>query len=213
MGVLEQNSRKKLTLGQDGNTLVFLIISNAVLFVIIEFINLIYILNSASGFESEVLPNFFVSADANLFLTKPWTLFTYMFSEASLWSFIINMLWLWSFGFILQDLAGNKKLIPIYLYGGFTGGLFFLLATNLFPALGKPQMFSLAGAGPAIMSVAIATTTLAPKYKIFPLINGGIPLWILTGVFVLTWVELRSFTSMKELCRSMFASSLPCFSM
>jgi hypothetical protein len=43
---------------------------------------------------------------------------------------------------------------------------------------------SLLGAGPALMAVAFGTTAFAPRYKIFPLINGGIPLWLFTAVFV-----------------------------
>jgi hypothetical protein len=62
----------------------------------------------------------------------------------------------------------------------------FLLTNNLVPVLAKnidtaPYML---GAGASIMAVAIATTTLSPDYRIFPLINGGIPLWVLTVVFV-----------------------------
>jgi peptidoglycan/xylan/chitin deacetylase (PgdA/CDA1 family) len=34
------------------------------------------------------------------------------------------------------------------------------------------------------MAIAIATTALAPNYRIFPMINGGIPLWVLTLIFV-----------------------------
>jgi hypothetical protein len=57
---------------------------------------------------------------------------------------------------------------------------------NLFPVLAnhiqtiEPMM----GAGAAVMAVAVATTTLAPDYRIFPLINGGIPLWVLMVIFV-----------------------------
>ena len=40
------------------------------------------------------------------------------------------------------------------------------------------------GAGAAVMAIAIATTTLAPDYRIFPMINGGIPLWVITLVYV-----------------------------
>jgi hypothetical protein len=40
------------------------------------------------------------------------------------------------------------------------------------------------GGGAAVMAVALATTTLAPDYRIFPQINGGLPLWVLTVVFV-----------------------------
>jgi hypothetical protein len=35
------------------------------------------------------------------------------------------------------------------------------------------------------MGIAIATTTMAPGYRIFPFINGGIPLWVLTMIFVI----------------------------
>jgi hypothetical protein len=34
------------------------------------------------------------------------------------------------------------------------------------------------------MAIAVATTTLAPGYRIFPMLHGGIPLWVLTLVFV-----------------------------
>ena len=43
----------------------------------------------------------------------------------------------------------------------------------------------LEGSSPAIMAVAIATTTIAPDYRIFPMINGGIPLWVLSLIYVL----------------------------
>ena len=39
------------------------------------------------------------------------------------------------------------------------------------------------GAGPALMALAVAATTMAPRYRLFPMIN--IPLWVLTAVFVL----------------------------
>jgi uncharacterized iron-regulated membrane protein len=35
------------------------------------------------------------------------------------------------------------------------------------------------------MGVAVATTMIAPDFRIFPMLNGGIPLWILTCVFIL----------------------------
>ena len=90
------------------------------------------------------------------------------------------------FGYILQDLTGNGKLIPVYLYGGFFGAVFFLLTNNIFPvlALRVDYILPMMGGGSAVMAVAVATTTLAPDYRIFPMINGGIPLWVLTVVFV-----------------------------
>jgi membrane associated rhomboid family serine protease len=189
MSVLEQNSRRKMLLGQDGNSLFLLLAINATLFVIISFVKIVYLMTDSNieAFNNEVLNWIAIPANANVFLSRPWTLVTYMFTHDSILPLISSLLWLWCFGFILQDLSANKRIIPIYLYGGFVGSLVFLLTVNTIPALRAHVDVapSLLGAGPAIMAIAIATTTLSPQYKIFPFINGGIPLWILTAVFVL----------------------------
>jgi len=41
----------------------------------------------------------------------------------------------------------------------------------------------LLGSGPSLMAIAVAATVLAPKFKVFPMIN--LPLWVLTLVFIL----------------------------
>jgi hypothetical protein len=97
-----------------------------------------------------------------------------------------NVLWLWAFGYILQDLAGNSKLVPLFLYGGIAGAFLFVLTNNVFPVLSSQiDGRTLQGASAGVMAIAIATTTLAPDYRIFPMLNGGIPLWILTIIFVI----------------------------
>jgi membrane associated rhomboid family serine protease len=140
---------------------------------------------TAGVFESQVLSYISVPAQPAVFATRPWTLLLYMFSHYKLLELVSSMLWLWGFGYIFQDLAGNKKLIPVYLYGGLAGSVIFLLAVNLIPSLSQNvnSISPLLGAGPALMALAVATTALAPRYKIFPMIN--IPLWVLTAVFVL----------------------------
>ena len=54
-------------------------------------------------------------ADMGTYVTRPWTLLTHMFvhDTSNVWHILGNMLWLWAFGYILQDLTGNRKLIPI----------------------------------------------------------------------------------------------------
>jgi hypothetical protein len=41
------------------------------------------------------------------------------------------------------------------------------------------------GASAGIMAIAIATTTLAPGYRIFNMLNGGIPIWIITVLYMI----------------------------
>jgi len=190
MGVMQQNRRNSILLGADNNALMWLIAINAVVFVLVYFIKIIYFLsndpNAVNDFNAHVLNWVILPAPATQLFSRPWTIFTYMFTHADVWALITTLLWLWGFGYILQDLTGNKKIIPIYLYGGLAGALFYVLTLNLVPALQAHvgSIPPMAGAGSAIMAIAIATTTFAPKYRLLPMLNGGIPLWVLTLIFV-----------------------------
>ena len=188
MRVMEDNYRKKMLLGQDGNALVQLVIVNACLFVILKFVYVIYLLNSLNplAYQTNVLSWFVLPAGLDRLSSRPWTALTYMFCDQQVLRFVGNMFWLWCFGYILQDLTGNRKLVPIYLYGGIAGAAFFVLSYAVFPRLQAQLPFAqLMGSNAAIIAIAVATTTVAPDYRIFPMINGGIPLWILTLLFLL----------------------------
>jgi membrane associated rhomboid family serine protease len=186
MSLLQQNSRKRILLGEDGNALVLLIIFNIIVYVLLNFTKIVYLLNNSTVevFESQVLSYVAVPPEPQVFASRPWTMLIYMFSHYKLLELVGSMLWLWGFGYIFQSLAGNRRLIPVYIYGGLAGSVFFLLAVNLIPAL-KANINTnspLLGAGPALMALAVAITALAPTYKVFPRFN--IPLWLLTGTFV-----------------------------
>ncbi|MEO7312814.1 MAG: rhomboid family intramembrane serine protease [Chitinophagaceae bacterium] len=185
----DQNKRGKILLGEEGNALIMLITINVVVFVLLQFIWIVFNLGKmdTTKFEPLILNWFSLSPKFDVVATRPWTIFTYMFSHFKVWMLIGNMLWLWAFGYILQDLTGNRKLGPIYIYGGLAGALFFILTINVFPALYQNMAATLPmlGGGASIMAVTVATTTLAPDYRIFPMIHGGIPLWVLTLIFVL----------------------------
>ncbi len=181
-------ANKKILLGQDNNALVFLFAVNALMFVIVNFIKIVYYLSEIPDefFYRQVLNWLSLPPQIDVLLTRPWTFISTMITHHSIWQLISSMLWLWCFGYILQDLAGNNKLIPLYIYGGITGSVFFVLMNNMVPVLVNQvgTAAPLLGAGSAVMAIAVATTTLAPDYRIFPLINGGIPLWVITLIFV-----------------------------
>jgi membrane associated rhomboid family serine protease len=188
MNVQEEKGRSRITLGSDGNALVNLVIVNAVMFVLLKFIFVVYQLSDLNldAYYSNIFNWFILPANIAKLATRPWTLVTFMFSHESVLHVIANLLWLWMFGYILQDLTGNRKLVPIYLLGGWAGAIAFIAAHYLVPGLHPDLAFaSLVGANAAVMAVAVATTTVAPDYRIFPMINGGIPLWILTAIFVM----------------------------
>lgn len=184
----EDRYRKKMMLGQEGNSLVMLLTILAIIFCIFKFIYVVYHLANLNvdAYRPNVFNWFALPADAEKMMTRPWTILSYMFMHFGVFHFLGNMLWLWAFGYIFQDLAGNKKLIPLFIYGGFAGAFIFVLSYNIFPRLVEVMPVStLEGASAGVMAVAIATTALAPDYRIFPMIYGGIPLWVLTVIFVI----------------------------
>lgn len=189
MSYYRQENRRRLTVGQDGNALITLIAINLVVFVLLAFIKVIYYFSySREGlnfFHNDILRWLTLPADLSVFVTRPWTLLTHMFVHDDVWHIISNMLWMWAFGHILQDLSGNRKVIPIFIYGALAGALAYMISFNLIPALREMIHIPALGASAGVMAIAIATTALAPGYRIFPYLNGGIPLWVLTMLFVI----------------------------
>ncbi len=134
-----------------------------------------------AAYNKDILGWFVVPVNPTDFLYKPWTIITYPFADHNFLTVFPNLFWLGCFGYILQDVGGYKKVIPLFFYGTIGGALFFLLANSLFP---NAATNTLVGAGPGVMAVVIATTIIAPRYKLFPLINGGLPLWVLSIIYL-----------------------------
>ena len=177
-----------MVLGQDGNSLIMMIAILALVFCIFKFIYIAYYLSGLSqvSFYNNIFDWFILPAEVDKIVARPWTVITYMFMHDGVFHMLGNVLWLWAFGYILQDLAGNSKLVPLFLYGGLAGAFLFVVTNNLFPVLSSQiDGRTLQGASAGVMAIAIATTALAPDYRIFPMLNGGIPLWIVTIIFVI----------------------------
>lgn len=182
------NRFKKIRLGDDNNALIALIGINTLLFVSFGLIQVIYYISQSgtTAFQYEILRWFIMPAKLSSIATKPWTVLTYMFIHVGFFYTLINMIWLWVFGSILQDLSGNSKIIPVYFYGGIAGAVFFMATSYTFPQLrGQVEYSFMLGGNAGIMAIALATTTLSPDYRFFRMLNGGIPLWILTILYVI----------------------------
>ena len=190
MSYYQQRSKKRFTLGEDGNALVLLIAIQLTAFVLFAFIKIVYYFSEGAPgvltYQRDVLSWVTLPAYLPTFFTRPWTLITHFFIHDGVWHLIANMLWLWAFGYILQDLSGNRKIVPIFIYGALAGALVYMLAYNIIPPLKQQLQASTAlGASAGVMAIAIATTVMAPAYRIFPMLNGGIPLWVVTMIFVI----------------------------
>ncbi len=182
--------KKGILLGQDGNAMVALFAINIIFFLLLMLIQVAYyyMQQSTAVYNAEIVQWFELPASLTRLSERPWTIITYMFSDTGLniIRLISNMIWLWAFGYLLQQMAGNDKLIPIYIYGGLLGGIIFIAAHYIIPPL-QPVINSAAllGANAGTLAVAMATTTLSPDHRFFTQIRNGIPIWVLMSVYIL----------------------------
>jgi membrane associated rhomboid family serine protease len=209
---------KKPTLGHTSNALVTLFAANGFLFVTLNFLKIVNLLDGLGDaaeplFQQKVLYWFTLSPQINQLASKPWSLLTNMFSNYSIVGFISNMIWLWAFGYVLQDLVGNKKLIPIYLYGGFFGGILFVLTASFVPSLqyNINGAYLFEGSSAAVVAVAVATTTLSPHYRIYQHIGSGFSLWILGLMFLAIDISFIATTNMAVAASHLIAAFIGYF--
>ncbi len=189
MSYLEAEKKRGIRFGEDGDAVMRLIAVNVIVFVILKFIEIVFQLTpdaNVSLYKTQVLDWVSLPANLNTFITRPWVLITHMIAQYSLWALLGNMLFLWAFGFLLQDLVGNKHIVPLYFYGGLAGAVLFIASANLLPRFAAEiNTFSYLGASACVMAIAIAATVTAPDYRVFPMLNGGIPLWVITLIYVI----------------------------
>jgi membrane associated rhomboid family serine protease len=192
MAYHERQYRRSISLAQANNALIMLIAINLVIFVILAFLKAVFFLNYKDGaeamhfFNNNVLHYFTLPAKMSEIGARPWTVLTHMFTHEGFWHILGNMLWLWVFGYIFLDLTGNRKIVPLYIYGGLAGAVAFVLSYNFFPAL-QPNLANAQalGASAGVMAIAVGVTTISPGYRIFPMLFGGIPIWILTTLYLI----------------------------
>lgn len=186
MSYREYSTNNRVSFWSENNALLMLISFNVLVFITLRFIMAVYGLSQLSEekFYTNIFQWFAMPGDFQNFMTRPWTLISSAFTQLDLFFLFSNMLWLWTYGFIFQDLTGNRSIIPLYIYGGIAGSIVYLISYAIFPkwagAIGASYYF---GSTSAIISIAAGATFLSPSYRLFPMINGGIPLWVLTMVF------------------------------
>jgi len=173
---------------RDGSNLTRLIYINIGVFLIISIFSIVgYLLNNQQ--ISEKVLNFLaIPASLNNLLVKPWTIITYMFTHKNIWHILLNMLWLYWFGRIFLEYLDQRKLVAVYLLGGVSGAVLYVLSFNIFPVFKDDVSLSVAiGASASVMAVVIAIAAYVPNYAIQFFLLGRIRIiYVALAIFVLT---------------------------
>lgn len=106
-------------------------------------------------------------ADFGRFIFQPWSIITYMFMHAGLLHILFNMLWLYWFGRLFLQFFSSRHLRGLYVFGGIVGGIFYMLAYNIFPYFETLVSNSyLLGASASVLAIVLATAEREPNYPV-----------------------------------------------
>ncbi|MFN5347528.1 MAG: rhomboid family intramembrane serine protease, partial [Bacteroidota bacterium] len=130
---------------------------------------------------------FGLEAGISNFIWKPWTIVSYMFLHDDIFHILFNMLFLTWTGKLFSEYLGNQKLSATYFLGGICGGLFYMVAYQIFPAFANHDQAILIGASAGVLAVFFAAATLLPNYTTQLLFIGSIKLKFLAIIMFLLY--------------------------
>jgi membrane associated rhomboid family serine protease len=173
---------------RNGSNLTRLIYINIAVFILITLATITGFLLNNPDIPDNFLRIFSVPSLLHNLLLKPWTLITYMFTHKDIWHILFNMLWLYWFGRIFLEYLDQRKLVAVYILGGLSGAVVYILSFNLFPAFTGIVSESVAiGASASVMAVVVAIAAYVPDYTVNLFLLGRIRIkYMALAIFVLT---------------------------
>lgn len=155
---------------RQGSILSVLILANVAIWILIQLLKVIlffYNNPDSAAANTLVLHALAIPASVPALVARPWTLATYMFLHLDIWHLVFNMVWLYWFGRIFLEFLSSKQLVLVYIFGGLTGALTYVLAFNLFPVFYGivPVSYAL-GASASVMAIVTAISFYVPNYTL-----------------------------------------------
>jgi membrane associated rhomboid family serine protease len=163
-----------------GSALTRLIYINLGVFLLIKLLGVIFYLAGQPFYLMEWLS---VPSNPEMLLKRFWTPVTYMFLHAGFLHLLFNILGLYWFGKLFLYHFEGDKLLSVYLLGGLSGALLYLLAFNIFPAFASVNAILL-GASASVFSILVAIAVYDPQREIHLFFIGRIPLKYIAAFYV-----------------------------
>lgn len=147
---------------KEGSVVTRLIYINVGVFLIVGIIGVVFYL----GGNANMLPIWLsLPSDFSEILKKPWTPITYMFLHTGFIHLLFNILGLYWFGRLFLYRLEGDKLLSVYLLGGLSGAVFYVVAFNLFPVFESVNGLLL-GASASVFAVLVAVAYYDPNMQI-----------------------------------------------
>lgn len=161
---------------------------NIGIFVALRLCAIVCVFSGNPGYIDTILSWVKLPSQPAAFLTRPWTILTYMFAQYDLWHIIFNMLWLYWFGTMFRMVANDRQLLALYLYGGIAGGALFMAGYAVLPIFDGVNGV-LIGSSASVIAIVTAVAILMPDFKMYLLLIGAVAVkWIALVTILLVLV-------------------------
>ncbi|HAR19155.1 MAG TPA: rhomboid family intramembrane serine protease [Cytophagales bacterium] len=179
-----------------GNSLNQIIFLNIILFLTILVSNVVLTLALHKEVYHFLLSWLELPSNLSVFITRPWTLFTYFLLHEDPFHILFNLLVMYWFGQIIGDMIGSKRITALYVMGGVAGGLLYLLVYNLLPYFSSQVSSSvLLGASAGVYAIVTAAATLVPDYTMFLLFFGQVRIKYIALFYLIVSVAQTTSTN------------------
>lgn len=182
----------KFAFNRPNNGLIRIVLINLIVYALLIVLRVILNLSGAEQVYGWIMTQLMLPSDVQTFLTRPWTIITYMFTHMDFFHILFNMLFLYWFGQLVMEYLGSRKFVNIYVLGGLAGGLFFMLMYNLVPYYHSQLGVPLLGASAGVSAIIVAAATLVPNHSFHLIFIGPVKI----KYIALFYVVFKSFAGL-----------------
>lgn len=174
-----------------GQHLYQLLLVNVLIYLVVAMTGAVEFLFNSTLIKPWLSDHLSLPASLTQLIFQPWSLISYAFYHESFFHILNNMLFLYWFGLVANDLLGSKRILALYLYGGLAGAVLFLLAYNLLPVLASQSTIHLLGASGAVYAIVVGAAVLAPDYQFNLLLIGPVKIkWIALFYILYSFISI-----------------------
>ncbi len=171
------------------NVLMKLIFINILVFILLKITAIFFTLFKIGDFD--IFPYIAVPSEPTEWIKRFWTPITYMFVHEGFWHILFNLLWLYWFGQIFMQYFTGRTLGSLYILGGLSGALLYMIAFNTIPYYIDMGGGWMIGASAAVMAIVMAAAFYRPDVRLNLFLLGRIKIiYIALFAFILDFLSL-----------------------
>lgn len=184
---------------RESSTLMKIVWINVAIFVLLRLAAIMCVFSGRPDYIDVILAQVELPSSPILFLSRPWTIVTYMFAQYDLLHVVFNMLWLYWFGTMFMMTGSSHRLLTLYICGGLAGAVLFIVGYMVLPMFHSSYGL-LIGSSASVIAIVTAVAILMPHFKMYLLLIGSVSVkWIAFVTIILVLIGVTGSNAGGEI--------------